>query len=330
MSRNVCVTAVEGHTGFLIAELLLKKQNPFARKVDSVTGLALDPNAPRAKELTSLGAKIFHHIPGRESQVVRLLKNTSCNALCLVPPAHREKMDISTELVRAAKKAGIPNVLLISSVGCDYADPKKQPRLREFIELEVLHLAMKGDPSTDAGQSPCVIRAGFYAENLLIYAPQAQEEGTIPIPIGEHHSFAPIALGDVADVAAHVLSGKGQHGFDDRHRGQLMVLTGPMLCTGPELAQVASQSLGAEMEFENITAAEAKRVLKAQSESDQSEIEYILEYYSLVREGKTNYISTNAFHDVTGHHPTQPTEFFKLYASELRPAKRAKHSGNHH
>jgi len=69
---------------------------------------------------------------------------------------------------------------------------------------------------------------------------------------------------------------------------------------------------------------EAKRVLAAQSDSDHSEKEYILEYYSLVREGKTNYISTTAFHDVTGTHPTEPNDFFKLYATELRPRKKVK------
>jgi hypothetical protein len=35
-----------------------------------------------------------------------------------------------------------------------------------------------------------------------------------------------MALGDLAQVAAHVLSGKGKNGFDDKHRGQLIVLTG--------------------------------------------------------------------------------------------------------
>jgi hypothetical protein len=38
-----------------------------------------------------------------------------------------------------------------------------------------------------------------------------------------------------------------------------------------------------------------------------------------VREGKTNYISTTAFHDVTGAHPQEPVEFFKVYAESFRP-----------
>lgn len=71
---------------------------------------------------------------------------------------------------------------------------------------------------------------------------------------------------------------------------------------------------------------EARKVLRAQSESDDSEQRYILEYYRLVREGKTNYISTTAFHDVTGNHPTEPTEFFKMYSGEFHAQKRVKRS----
>ncbi|KAH9907386.1 NAD(P)-binding protein [Xylariomycetidae sp. FL2044] len=326
MSRNVCITAVEGHTGSLICELLLKP--PFSRKIDSVVGLALDPGVPRVQELSALGATIARHTPGRERDMVKVLEVTGCDTLCLVPPAHREKMDISAELISAARKADIPNILLISSAGCDYAEREKQPRLREFIDLESLTLATKGDPTTLAGHSPCVIRAGFYAENLLLYAPQAKEEGVIPLPTGLTHKFAPVALGDVAQVAAHVLSGKGPNGFDDRHRGQMMVITGPMLCAGPELAAAATKALGVEMKFENISPAEAKKVLRSQSESDEAEVEYLLEYYSLVREGKTNYIATSAFHDVTGTHPTQPAEFFKLYESEFRPAEKKARRGH--
>lgn len=65
-------------------------------------------------------------------------------------------------------------------------------------------------------------------------------------------------------------------------------------------------------------------MLKSQSASDQAEQEYLLEYYSLVREGKTNYIATTAFHDVTGEHPTEPDEFFRMYQDDVRPKKRAK------
>ena len=59
-----------------------------------------------------------------------------------------------------------------------------------------------------------------------------------------------------------------------------------IVCTQPQLTLFTSH--------------EAERTLRSQTDVDPFEIEYLLEYYSLVREGKTNYISTLAFHDVTG------------------------------
>lgn len=157
MTRKICITSVDGHTGFAIAELILQRRE-FSRKVDAVVGLTLDPDAERVQVLKGLGVTIVPHLPGRVRDMVKTLKDTGCDTICLVPPAHKNKHDISVELVEAAKKAGVLNVCLISSVGCDYAEKKKQPRLREFIELETLVLQAKGDTSTPTGTSPCVIR----------------------------------------------------------------------------------------------------------------------------------------------------------------------------
>jgi hypothetical protein len=38
-------------------------------------------------------------------------------------------------------------------------------------------------------------RAGFYAENVLLYAPQVKEDKILPLPVGKNHKFAPVALG---------------------------------------------------------------------------------------------------------------------------------------
>ncbi|KOS43182.1 hypothetical protein ACN38_g5894 [Penicillium nordicum] len=326
MSRHVCVTAAEGHTGSTIVELLLTNDN-FSNNIDSVTCLSLQPHGEACNQLSKLGAKIVAHEPGRLNKMVDSIKAIGADTLCLIPPAREDKLDLTVELIDAAKKANVPNVCFISSAGCDLAERNKQPKLREFIDLETRVLSSKGDSSTATGHSPVVIRAGFYAENLLLYSQHAQEEGVLPIPLGSNHKFAPIALGDVAQVAAYVLSGKGKHGFSDKHRGQLIVLTGPMLATGDELASAASKALGQELRFEDIPESEAKRVLQSQSASDNSEQQYLLEYYSLVREGKTNYISTSAFHDITNSHPQEPDDFFKVYAEEFQrksPPKKRK------
>ena len=113
--------------------------------------------------------------------------------------------------------------------------------------------------------------AGFYAENLLLYNKLTQHSGKLPLPIGPNHKFAPVALGDVAQIAAHVLTGQGPHGLSDKHRGQLIVVTGPMyaefvislsnltkidsprLTGGNELATAAHDALGVKLEFQDIS-----------------------------------------------------------------------------
>jgi hypothetical protein len=157
MSRNICITACDGQTGFLIAELLLTNPD-FSSKVDSVVGLSLHPRSSKATELNKLGAKVVPHHPGREKRMVKALKDTDCDTICVIPPAHVDKFNIVMELITAAKKAGISNCLFISSVGCDLADPRRQPRLREFIDMETEVLRTKGDPDVKLGHSPCVIR----------------------------------------------------------------------------------------------------------------------------------------------------------------------------
>jgi hypothetical protein len=59
-----------------------------------------------------------------------------------------------------AKKAKtVTNLVLLSSAGCDYAEKHKQPRLREFIEIETLAMAAKSNTSSEqTGHSPCIVR----------------------------------------------------------------------------------------------------------------------------------------------------------------------------
>lgn len=157
MSRNVCISAVEGNTGYLIAELLLTDEN-FSKQVNRVTGLIMNPDAERCKDLANLGVTIVPHVPGRLKNLVTNLTEANTNTVCLIPPAHSDKIDITAEMIEATKQTNIPNALFLSAAGCDLAERDRQPRLREFVDLEALFMQSKGDPGTKAGQSTVVIR----------------------------------------------------------------------------------------------------------------------------------------------------------------------------
>lgn len=322
-NRQILITAAEGQTGRLILELLTTSEE-YTDKYAGLTALVFSEDAKASVEAEDFPVQVLVYDPKDEPALVKAME--AVDTCLLIPPARKDKAKITATLLKAAKKAkSVTNLVFLSSAGCDYAERDKQPRLREFIDLEKLAMESKSDPNTgDTGHSPCIIRAGFYAENLLLYTKQAQGEGKLPIPIDEDHKFSPVALGDVAQVAAHVITSVGPQGLADEVRGQMMVLTGPMLVAGPELAQAASQALGTPMEFQSITVQQAKKILASDQgeEVDDAEKEYLLEYYSLVREGKTAYVSNTAFQAIFGSRGQEMPDFFKAYQSEFKPKKR--------
>ncbi|EIW57023.1 NAD-P-binding protein [Trametes versicolor FP-101664 SS1] len=321
-SRKILITAGEGQTGRLIIELLTT-DDTYAGKYDELTALVFSEQAKAVLEEFDTVKTIVYDPKDEEALVQAMSLVDTC---LLIPPARKDKANITRTLLSAAKSAKtVQNLILLSSAGADYAEHATQPRLREFIDLEVLAMQPKGDTSSGkTGHSPCVIRAGFYTENLLLYAKQAQGEGKLKLPIGEDHKFAPVALGDIAQIAAYVVTSEGPQGLADNVRGQVIVATGPQLTAGPELAEAASQALGTKMEFESIDEATAKNILNSEQgeEVDEAEREYLLEYYALVRAGKTNYVATTAMLAFLGHRGQEPTEFFETYSAEFKPKKR--------
>ncbi|KAL0952283.1 hypothetical protein HGRIS_006573 [Hohenbuehelia grisea] len=319
--RNILVTAGEGNTGRAILECLMEGAD-FKGKYASVSALVFSDDDD---DLVSMGVTVLPYEKIKDS-LVKEMTNAKIDTVLLIPPARKDKMRLSKVILEAAKATkAVTNLVLLSSAGCDLAERHNQPRLREFIDLEALAMQPKSLPETgDTGHSPVIVRAGFYAENLLLYTKQAQGQGQLPIPIDAKHKFSPVALGDVARVCAYILTSQGPHGIADEVRGQLIVLTGPMMVAGAELAEAASQALGTRMEFKSITESQAKKIFNSDQgeEVDETEKEYLLEYYSLVREGKTAYVSDIPFVHMFGEKPQAMPEFFKAYSSEFKPKKR--------
>lgn len=157
MSRNLVITAADGQTGHLIAELILTNDD-FTKKINSLTVTSLHPESERIKELKKKGANILEMSPGDKEEIVEAFKDANIDTICLIPPASANKRELTVEMLEAAKEAGVQNVLFLSAAGCDMADEEKQPHLREFIHLESLVLECKGNAEVKTGHSPAVLR----------------------------------------------------------------------------------------------------------------------------------------------------------------------------
>ncbi|KAM0790342.1 hypothetical protein ACM66B_003227 [Microbotryomycetes sp. NB124-2] len=316
--RNIAVLSAGGHTGFAVCDLLLSDE--FKDKVTSVTALCYGKHSQT--ELEEMGCVVLD-IQGMDD--VDELKTAigGIDTMLVIPPAKSNKAKLVRTVLKAAKASKkVKNVCLLSSAGADYANRDQHPHLREFIDLETVCMQLKSDDEAEeTGHSPCIVRAGFYAENLLIYASQVMGEAKLPLPIDDDHKFAPVRLGDVALLLAKIITSRGPHGLSDQVRGQLMTLTGPMMVAGPELAEAASQAFSQKLTFESITDKQALKILKQvpKEELDDSEKQYLMEYYSLVKAGKTNYIATLVFEPITGQAISGLTDFFGDYEDDLKP-----------
>lgn len=157
MSRNLAITAGDGQTGHLIAELILTNE-VFSKKINSLTVTSLHPENERAQDLKAKGANLVGTTTGDKDGLVKAFRDANIDTICLIPPASSKKTELTQEMLEAAKEAEVQNVFFLSAAGCDMADEKKQPHLREFIRLESMVLACKGDAEVNTGHSPCVLR----------------------------------------------------------------------------------------------------------------------------------------------------------------------------
>jgi hypothetical protein len=158
--RKICITAADGQTGRLTAELLLSNPS-FSAKYESLTLLALDPE--KCNELKETGGDRVNVVPitvGDEGSLLKGLKESECDTMFLIPPAHKKKFEILKGIIACGEKLkSIQNILLLSAAGCDLAERDKQPHMRQFIDVEADLMKAKGDPSTGStGHSPCIIR----------------------------------------------------------------------------------------------------------------------------------------------------------------------------
>jgi len=157
--RKICITAADGQTGHLTAELLLSNEK-FSKKFASLFLLAMDPEkCHELKEMGGSRVNVIPYVPDRH-KLMEALKAANCDTMFLIPPGHKDKFAVLKSVIECAGKLkSLQNVILLSSAGCDVAERDKQPSIRQFIDMETLLMRQKSEPATGStGHSPCIIR----------------------------------------------------------------------------------------------------------------------------------------------------------------------------
>jgi len=217
--------------------------------------------------------------------------------LYVIPPSSEEKVQCACNYIDAAKDAGVRFVLLLSNFK---ADRKDYFWGESFLKIEE-HLKKSGIPSWT------IIRANFYAQNLLLYKEQINA-GELPLPTADG-KFAPIDVNDIGKAASSILVDSS------KHHNRVYTLTGPEAVDGFGIAATLSVIFGREIKYRNISKDDARKILQSQN-VPEIEIRSLLSYYELVQNNMAADV-TDDFMQLTGRPPKSMRQFCEAHKSEF-------------
>ena len=218
--------------------------------------------------------------------------------LFIVPTATDYKVAHARNYLRAAKRAGVKFVLLLSMTGAEARNYLFADQFRDIEET----LQREGI------ESYCVLRSNFYMQNLLLYREQLKQ-GALPLPIHEG-AFNPVDVDDIGRAATVILSDCAAH------RGKWYNLTGPKALTGPDMAASFSRTLNTKIAWQDIPRAAARSILR-QMQVPASEAQGLLEFYELVQRKEVAEQEKNDFKTITGQESTSLEQFLERHKQEI-------------
>ncbi len=173
----------------------------------------------------------------------------------------------NTMLLAKAKKAGVKQIVMLSSMGA----------ASEFSKIGIIHrekellVEKSGIPWT-------FVRPGAFMTNTYQWCESIKSAGKVFNPTGEG-KVAPISPKDIATVAAVALTSEG-------HEGKIYSLTGPELMNVPEQVKVISKEIGKPLECVDVPTATAAERLKELGVLPGSIVEGLAAFWEHMKKGQ--------------------------------------------
>ena len=183
----ILVTGVTGLIGRATAECLLDQ------------GIALRGLARDAAKAADLRARDMEFVPGNMLDSEDMAKATAgVTAALLVTPNDQRQLEMEQVFARAAANSGVRHLVKISSIRAA-ADARAPFPASHFQSEESIR---------SLGMRWTMLRANFFLQNLLMYAPSIARSGTFTLPLGAA-GIGMIDARDVAEIAARKLLDSG-------------------------------------------------------------------------------------------------------------------------
>jgi uncharacterized protein YbjT (DUF2867 family) len=295
MAETILVTGATGTVGSEVVKQLLSAKGE--RK--DIKAAARSANDSTFRNLGVQALELDYNKPDTLSAALR-----GVDKLFLLTPFQSNMVDLTSNLVNEAKKAGVKYIVKQSVLGADDAEQAITPsRLHRQAEKVIEE---SGIPFT-------FLRPNFFMQNFItFYSNFIKTQGAFYVPAGDAKaSFVDVR--DIAAVAVQSLSSKNGESDDTR---KAYDITGAEALSYGEAAEILSKELAKKVNYVNISDEDARKGMKDMG-ADEWTINSMIELFGITRAGYLSEISP-AVEQVTGNKPTTFSQFARDYASAFK------------
>jgi uncharacterized protein YbjT (DUF2867 family) len=289
----ILVTGSTGLTGSEVVRRLSGRGVPvraLARNASTI-------NAGKAAELARFpGVEVVEGDMARPETLVDALR--SVDRAMLISASVADMADVQERFIDAAAAAGVGHIVKLSGIMPERDSPFRFARMHGEIEA---HLEQSGVAWTH-------LRAGEFMHAYFRQVPSIVNRGVLALPMADAR-IASIDIGDIADVAADVLTSAG-------HEGQVYPITGPEALTMTEVAAKLSAATGREIRYLAVAPMDARATQRATGVPDYL-ADGLFELFAERRKGKEATVSL-VTRTVFGREPTSFDAFARRYAPIFR------------
>lgn len=216
----------------------------------------------------------------------------------LISSSDPAMLEVQSSFIDAACDAGVRHVVKLSGIIPDIRSQFRFARMHGEAEKKL----------EDSGMAWTHLRAGEFMQAYFRQVPSIVNRGVLALPM-EDAQIASIDAGDIAEVAAAVLTGEG-------HEGKVYPITGPESLTMTEVAERLSRVTGKPVRYVNVPPEEAKKAQLAAGLNPYL-VDGLVELFAERRQGKESK-AWDTIEKVFGWRPTSFEEFARRNAAVFR------------
>jgi uncharacterized protein YbjT (DUF2867 family) len=214
--------------------------------------------------------------------------------------------DITSNLVKEAKKNDVKHIVKLSAMGAD-----SEPR------STILRLHGKEEKIIEESGIPYTfLRPPAFMQNFITqFGNTIRTQNAFYVPAGDAKmSF--VDTRDIAAIAARILTNNNNNGGSQRHVNKAYDITGSDALSYGQVAEILSSKVGKKISYIDVTEEDARKGMK-QMGADDWFIDIMLELFRIIRAGYGSQ-TTAAVENIIGRKPISFAQFAKDYAEVLR------------